>query len=114
MPWRHEGPMRECKTCKRVLPLTREHFGLHDHGRDGFNPHCRVCYRLRKKAHRLAEQARRAQALPPLAPGQICDECCDLGHRRPAAGCPRCKLAYVPLPPVELVTRRSYEPAVAV
>jgi len=114
MPWRHDGPMRECRTCKRVLPLTGEHYGRHDHGRDGYHPHCRVCCRARKRAHRALQAARRAQACGPLAPGQICPECADLGHRRPLSGCPRCKLAHVPLPPVELVTRRSYEAAVAV
>jgi hypothetical protein len=104
---------RECRTCKRKLPLNSENFGRHDHGRDGYHPHCRACCRVRKKAHRAARAARRAMNRPPLLPGQTCDECFDLGHRRPFAGCPRCKLAHVPLPPIELVTRRSYEAAIA-
>lgn len=114
MPWHHEGPMRRCSTCKQVFPLTREHFGLHSHGRDGFSPLCRTCYRARHRRNRALQKARRAQGCVPLAPGQICDKCCGLAHRRPRRGCPRCKLAHVPLPPVELVTRRSYEPAVAI
>ena len=114
MPWRHDGPMRECRTCKQKLPLTPEHFGRHDHGIDGFNPNCRPCYRARQRRHRARQAAQRTQAYAPLAPGQICDECFGLGHRRPFAGCPRCKLAHVPLPPVELVTRVSYEPVVAI
>jgi hypothetical protein len=114
MPWPHEGPRRECRGCKQEFPLTREHFGRHQHGRDGYHPHCRTCCRTRKKAQRAREAERRAGIRPPLPPGQLCDECCGLGHRRPFAGCPRCGLAYVLEPPVELVTRRAYEPAVAI
>lgn len=105
--------VRECRTCKRVMPLTRRHFGRHEHGRAGYHPHCLACCRARKRAQRAAQAARRAEPQRLLKPGQVCPECCGLGHRRPLGGCPCCKLAHVPLAPVELVTRRSYEASVA-
>jgi len=110
-------PLRQCRDCKRRLPLNREHFGLHPKCRGGFNLRCLPCLRASKRASARALRnlrARMALRHAPLAPGQICPECFGLPHRRPFAGCPRCKLAHAPLPPVELVTRRSYEAPVAV
>ena len=108
---------RMCRDCKRKLPLDREHFAVHANCLGGFNTRCLPCLRAAKRASARNLRALRARIKArsvPLAPGQICPECFDLGHRRPFAGCPRCKLAHVPLPPIELVTRRSWEPAVAV
>lgn len=110
---------RTCLGCKGLFPLEVEHFARHASCRGGFSARCRDCVSLGKKATRLevtaAEaEARRRELRGPLRPGQRCDECAGLSHRRPRAGCTRCKGAYAPLEPLELVTHRAYEPRVCV
>lgn len=101
---------RECHGI--VLPLTLEYFSPHRTGRNGWQPRCRVCIRAEKRAWKKAHDAAHPKALEPLKAGERCRECEGMGHRRPAAGCPRCGLPYVPEPRVELVTHRTYERAV--
>jgi len=112
---------KECRGCGRTFPLAPFYFARHASCLHGFHARCRECVLLGKRegygrtSEQQAElrwQAYRARA--PLRPGQRCDECCGMSHRRPPEGCPRCSAPYAPLPPVELVTHRSYEPAVAV
>ena len=107
---------RECRGCKVKLELTLANFGLHRTGANGWMPRCRGCMSALKRAwskkHRDELAKARLEAAPPLKAGQICPECCDLSHRRPRFGCPRCRAPYESLPPIELVTRRSFERAV--
>jgi hypothetical protein len=102
---------RECRGCKRMLELTLANFAPHKTGRNGWQPKCRQCMTEFKRAWRKLNPRYRTEP-KPLKPGQVCDECFDLGHRRPADGCSRCRQPYESLPPIELVTRRSFERAV--
>lgn len=117
---------RTCLGCGRTMPLALHYFAHHSSCRGGFHARCRECVLLGKKADRgdweeswpvqwwEARAVRQAMARPALKTGQRCEVCCGLSHRRPESGCPRCSAPYAPLPPLELVTHRSYEPAVAV
>lgn len=110
------GNYRRCMGCRRDLKMCPENFGPHKTGVGGYQPRCRKCMAASSRMHhklRKEEIARiRALNAPPLKPGQICDHCFDLSHRRPLSGCPRCKLEFAPLAPVELVLYRNYERAV--
>ncbi len=123
-PGKRRAPLpdkKQCRGCGRTFPLAPYYFARHATCLYGFHARCRECVLLGRKGERHASAEERAElswpayrARAPLRPGQRCDECCGMSHRRPADGCPRCSLPYEPLPPLELVTRRSYEPAVAV
>lgn len=99
---------RECHGI--VLPLTLENFALHSTGRNGYMKRCRECVKVAKRIWQ--KQHPKLKELPPLKPGERCRECEGLAHRRPATGCPRCRLPFEAEPPVELVFRRSYQAAV--
>lgn len=98
---------KQCRGCGRTFPLAPYYFARHATCAHGFHARCRECVMLGKKSEPDVVDER-----PALRPGQRCDRCCGMSHRRPKAGCPRCRAAYAPLPPVELVTRRSFERAV--
>jgi hypothetical protein len=112
---------KECRGCKRTFPLAPFYFARHPTCLYGYHSRCRECVLLgrgneygRSAEEREELRARKWRARAPLKPGQRCDECCGMSHRRPQAGCPRCSLPYEPLPPLELVTHRSYEAAVPI
>lgn len=99
---------RECRSCHITKPLNLVHFAHHRTGRNGWHPRCRKCQTEFGRAYRKMNP-RKAKPKPPLKTGQRCDECEGLAHRRPLAGCPRCRLAHVPEPKVEPVLRQFQE-----
>lgn len=91
------------------MALTAEHFAPHATSKGGFKGRCRDCLRLYNRWNEEKRQ-RELEAIKvtpqPLKAGERCRECEGMPHRRPAEGCPRCRLPYQPLPPVQPVLRK--------
>lgn len=101
-------PARWCPDCKRTYARVckTDAFAPTGTPRNGArSARCTLCMQRYKRAWRKADELRKAAAVP-FKPGDHCNVCEGLAHRRPLDGCPRCKLAYVPLPPVEPVLRK--------